>query len=172
MIQRRAFSEPLAFPVQDLRPRQRVIRSSAQVAWYYLLGLVTVSLLVGLNVFLASETAMLKQQIRQVQEQCKKQEQRNAALRRQIALNTNINEVEEYALQQGFVPYPRIVYLDMGGEQQQNPGQVVTNVSPRVTQGKEHEIAYTPASSPWQILPQRLRELIALPRAGSVATRR
>lgn len=171
MIQRQPFPQPLLFPVQDLRLRQRVIHSAAQATRYYLLALIIMGLLMGFNIFLAGEKAALKQQLIQVQKQCQKQEQRNANLRRQIALSTNIEEVEKYALQQGFIPYPRIVYLDTD-EERQATGQVVTSVSPRVTQGEGREIAWAPAQSPWQILPQRLRELIALMPAGRVATRR
>lgn len=174
MIQRRPFPEPLAFPVWDLRPRQRVIRSTAQVTWYYLLGLVTVSLLMGFNVFLAGEKAMLQRQMDQVQKQYDKQEQRNAALRRQFALGTNIEEVEKYAQQQGFVPHPPIVYLDLGGEKQEAAAQVAISGATRVAQGEGDERALTAPLSPWQTLPQRLQELVAPPPppAGSVATRR
>jgi hypothetical protein len=92
-------------------PRKKLVRSGAQHARYFLLGLAVVSLFVGLNVFLASQTAALKVRIREVERECQELEWVNAELVSEIALATNIDASEIFALRQGFTSPQQFVHL-------------------------------------------------------------
>jgi hypothetical protein len=70
-----------------------------------------VSLFVGLNVFLAGRTAELNVRIRTVERECQELEWLNAELVGEIALASNIDAADEFAVSQGFTSAQRFVHL-------------------------------------------------------------
>lgn len=170
MIQRQPFPSSSLLPWQEHSTRQRVIHSAAQHTWYFLLGLTVVSLLIWLNLFLASETAALRMQIEVVQEKCAAQEQINAELVREIASATSIEQVEAYARNQGFIRSPRILYLALSEEELGPQGLAAASGS--LTTPQEEGRKSAPEPSPWRTPPHRLRALlISPPSSGRVASR-
>jgi hypothetical protein len=76
------------------------------------LGLAVVSLFVGLNVFLAGRAAELEVRIQSAERLCRELEWENAELVSQIALATNIEEIDGFARAQGFAGAQELVYLE------------------------------------------------------------
>jgi len=167
MIRNQPFPHPLSW--RNRRPRQRVIHSAAQVTWCFLLGLSVVSLLIWLNLFLASRTAALEVKIQEIRKQCQEQEWKNTQLMRRVALETNIEQVENYARSHGFTLPPRVEYLALT-EEGERPQDLIAVNGP--SQGTV-EGAGISASSPWRVILHRLQEVVTLPRrVGPVAHRR
>lgn len=113
MIQQRRLAASLPIPWRDARSRQRVTHSAAQFTAYFLLGLTVVSLLIWLNLLLASKTAALKNQIENVQAQCTLEEQKIAEAMREIASHTSLPRAASYARSHGYTSRPHVVYLSM-----------------------------------------------------------
>ncbi len=167
---------PLSWQVH--RSRQRVVRSAAQYTLYFLLGLAVISLFIGLGVFLAGETTALNMKIRGLEGQCEKMEWKIAELVSDIALETNIEEIERYAQDHGFTDAQEFVYLGPV-EADQRAQDVAATRGPLVDtpEGDREPIL---ESSTWQTVLHRLRELVprlgrggpSLQRGGQVATLR
>jgi len=98
-------------PRRSQRSRQKVVRTGAQYARYFLLGLALVSLFVGLNVSLAGRTAEFAVSIHALEKQCRVLEWENAETVSRIALKTNIEEVQRFAQERGFTMAETLVYV-------------------------------------------------------------
>jgi hypothetical protein len=153
-----------SLPWHGLRSRQKVLRSSAQHARYFLLGLAVVSLFIGLNVFLASQTAELEIRIWNVERQCQELSYENAELAKDIALATSIDEAEEYGRTQGFASAQQLVYL--------SPSEVGGSLTAMHVPGANAEVAsaqsepVTHAATSRESVLERLRKLIPALSAG------
>jgi len=157
---------PLSWPArlggQVHRSRQRVVRSAAQYTLYFLLGLAVISLFIGLGVFLAGETTALNMRIRGLEGQCEKMEWKIAELVSDIALETNIEEIERYAQDHGFIDAQEFVYL--GPVEADQRAQDVAATRGPLVDTPEGDREPTLESSTWQTALHRLRELV--PRLG------
>ena len=153
------------------RSRQRVVRSAAQYTLYFLLGLAVISLFIGLGVFLAGETTALNMKIRGLQGQCEKMEWKIAELVSDIALETNIEEIERYAQDHGFTDAQEFLYLGtVEAEQRAQDVAAARGPLAAIPEGENEPIL---ESSTWQTVLHRLRELVSsLQRGGQVATLR
>jgi len=121
MIQQRRLATSLPIPWRDARSRRQVTHSAAQFTAYFLLGLTVVSLLIWLNLLLASKTAALKNRIENVQAQCTLEEQKIAEAMREIASHTSLPQMASYARNHGYTFRPRVMYLSMTeGSQEQS----------------------------------------------------
>ena len=153
------------------RSRQRVVRSAAQYTLYFLLGLAVISLFIGLGVFLAGETTALNMKIRGLQGQCEKMEWKIAELVSDIALETNIEEIERYAQDHGFTDAQEFLYL--GTVEAEQRAQDVAAARGPLAATPEGENEPFLESSTWQTVLHRLRGLVpSLQQGGRVSTLR
>ena len=168
MIQNQTYP---SLPWHGQRSRQRVLRSNAQHARYFLLGLAAVSLFVGLNVFLASQTAELEIHIGRAERQCQQLEFANAELAGALALATSIDEAVEYGRIEGFASAQQLVYLapmslEAALTEMAASGATLRSTSPQAAQS-------TPDQSAWEVLLVRFRQIVpALSSGERVASSR
>lgn len=153
---------------QENRTRRRVVRSGAQYALYFALGLALVSLLVGLNVFLAAETTALTIRIRELEKQRLAVQWRIAEISGEIAITTNVRQIDDFAEQRGFVDDSPIIYVDPQPTALQppaNPTLPESEASPRER--------LSTSDLTWQELLGRIRSaLVTRWGRGEVATTR
>jgi cell division protein FtsL len=108
MIQDRTYPLPSA---RNLHVRQRAVRTTAQYALHFGLGVALVSLVAGLSVVLAGQTAALQVQTRTLEAQCRQTEWENSELIAILAKGTSIERVDSFADAHGFTENPQLVVL-------------------------------------------------------------
>jgi hypothetical protein len=96
---------------QVSRTRMRVVHAGAQYALYFGLGLAVVSMLIGLNVFLASQTVALRSDIRELEVATDQTLFETTELGAYIAEQTNIYEIDIYTLTHGYSEADRFMYV-------------------------------------------------------------
>jgi len=96
---------------QVSRTRMRVVHAGAQYALYFGLGLTVVSMLIGLNVFLASQTVALRSSIRELDVAADQMLFETAELGTWIAGQTSIYEIDLYSATQGYSEADRFLYV-------------------------------------------------------------
>ena len=157
-----------AIPRQGRRSRQQVVRTGAQYARYFLVGLAVVSLFVGLNVSLAGRTAELAVSIHALDKQCRELEWENAETVSRIALETNMEEVRNFAQERGFTVAGNLVYVKPASTINPDP-------SPTAVEGSASTVPSAVLQAPressiWSTAVQRLRDLItSFQRQGQIA---
>ena len=145
-------------PRRGRRSRQQVVRTGAQYARYFLLGLAIVSLFVGLNVSLAGRTAELAVSIKKVERECRQLEWDNAERVGRISLETNIEKVQRFAQQSGFATPRNVVYVMHARTIATDPSPTVWGVS--ATSSPSTAAQAPGESSIWRAAVQRLRGLV------------
>jgi len=108
MTQDRTYPLPSA---RNLHVRQRAVRTTAQYALHFALGVALVSLVAGLSVALAGQTAALQVQNRTLEAQCRQTELENAELIAILAKATSVESVDSFAVANGFTENPQLVVL-------------------------------------------------------------
>lgn len=158
MIQDRAYPLPSA---RNLHVRQRVVRTTAQYALHFALGVALVSLLAGLSVALAGQTAAVQVQNRTLEAQCRQTEWENAKLVEILAIGTSVERVDRFAQDRGFTEAPQLVALPQSGRDGQiRVGHVTTDVPAETAQVADQDAA---VNAPlWEDLLQRLRGIGSL----------
>jgi len=96
---------------QVSRTRMRVVHAGAQYALYFGLGLAVVSMLIGLNVFLASQTTAMRADIRKLTEAADQVLWENADISAYIAEQTSIHQIDLYAIDHGYAEADRFLYV-------------------------------------------------------------
>ena len=150
-----------ALPRRGRRSRQQVVRTGAQYARYFLLGLAVVSLFVGLNVSLAGRTAELAVSIKKVEKECRRLEWDNAEKVSRISLETNMEEVQSFAQQRGFASPRNVVYVAHARTIASDPSPTALGVS--ATSSPSTAPQAPGESSRWRAAVQRLRGLVPSP---------
>ena len=96
---------------QVSRTRMRVVHAGAQYALYFGLGLAVVSMLIGLNVFLASQTMALRADISDLDAAIDETLFETAELGAYLARQTSIYEIDLYAATRGYSEADRFMYV-------------------------------------------------------------
>lgn len=151
MIQDRTY--PLPSP-RNLHVRQRAVRTTAQYALHFALGVALVSLVAGLIVALAGQTAALQVQNRALKAQCRQIEWENAELVAILAKATNVESVDSYAMAHGFTENPQLIVLPQSVYGSQIRISHLSNLQPETIESADRT---SDGQAPlWQELFQRL----------------